>query len=720
MDRDQAPSTSSVPSVRQQLETIAQNLWWTWHTEVQELFRDLDPGLWKATGHDPIAFLRQVSGEQLEHHARTAGLEGRIHAMARRLDRYLADEHTWCHDNAGALRAKPVAYFSAEYGMHEALPLYSGGLGVLSGDHLKSASDLGIPLVAVGILYTQGYFIQRLDGDGWQQEEFHHRTPEQLPITPCLDAHGQPLTIEVPTHEHTIRVRIWRAEVGRVTLYLLDTDLEGNDPAFRDVTHRLYWGDQESRIRQELVLGVGGMRALHALGIRPGVFHLNEGHSSFALLEAARIEMEDNGVDRDEALHRVGRHAVFTTHTPVPAGHDRFPPEMLLHHLGWLGHALGISDQELLAFGRENVQDRSETFCMTVLALKLAHRANGVAAMHGDISRRMWKNLYGGNAPGVPIGHVSNGVNVSTWMANEWKALIERHAGLTWSTAFGDEETSEELERLDPDEIWETHAVMKDRLITFARERFAAQEVRRGASPEEAAVRAAGLLDPNALTIGFARRFATYKRATLMLSDRERLKRMLTSEDRPVQIIISGKSHPRDDGGKKLIQEIAQLQKDPSWKGRIVFLENYDMEVGRTLVQGVDVWLNNPRRWEEASGTSGMKVVLNGGLNCSISDGWWHEGYDGRNGFLIDSPGPHANNEIQDARDAEALYRTLEEEVVPAFFDRDASGLPMGWIQRQRHAFRTLARRFSSDRMVRDYATDYYLPAALVPTSERR
>jgi starch phosphorylase len=667
----------SATNLRQRLEQISRNLWWTWQPEVSALFHGLDPELWRRVNHNPVAFLKAVDDETLERTARTRALETRIQATVRRLDEYVNSLDTWGYRHAALLKAHPVAYFSAEFGLHESLPLYSGGLGVLAGDHLKSASDLGIPLVGVGLFYLQGYFRQYLDENYRQREAFGPVDPDDMAFEVVRKDDGQPLTISVPSGHEQVQVVIWRAQVGRVKLFMLDTDVEGNSPEFREVTHRLYWGDNRSRIRQELILGVGGVRALRALGYRPGVYHLNEGHSAFALLEAVREEMHNNGVDFDHAWRRISRHSLFTTHTPVPAGHDRFHPDLMEEHLGWLREQLGLSQQDFLALGREG-QDHGD-FCMTVLALKLTDTANAVSALHGHVSRRMWQHLWPEkDLREIPIGHITNGVHTRSWMAPQMQQLVERHLGSNWAERLESGLRWERVRDLDPNEVWETHEVLRFRLIDFVRQRYMEQEVRRGRDPEKVVMRASELLDPDALTLGFARRFATYKRADLLFSDRERFEKLFTDSSRPIQFVFAGKAHPRDEAGKDIIQRIAKMQDEEPFRNRLVFIEDYDINVARHMVQGVDVWVNNPLKPEEACGTSGMKVILNGGLNCSILDGWWAEAYDGMNGFAIDSEGPHIDREIQRERDAEALYKVLEQELVPTFYDRDESDARAG------------------------------------------
>ncbi len=692
--------------------TVARNLWWTWRPEVVNLFRDLDPIRWRQLDHNPIALLAEFTPERLEMRAAELVLYSRINHAHRRLKEYLGLRQTWSTTHAAVLGSKPVAYFSAEFGLHESVPIYSGGLGVLSGDHIKSASGLGIPLVAIGLFYDQGYFKQHLDIDGYQHEEYLDTKVENVPMTPALTAEGQQLVVKIDTRNGPLRAKVWRMHVGRVNLYLLDCDVESNRPEDRELTSRLYGGDHRTRIRQELVLGVGGVRALKALGITPGVFHLNEGHSVFATLEAIRERMEEDGLPFDEALREVAHHTVFTTHTPVPAGHDRFDGGLIEEHLGPLRDQLGISFQQLMGLGRVEPHNEGEQFTMTVLGLKLSRKANAVSALHGHVSRRMWAHLWPWRVEEeIPIGHITNGVHVPTWLAWQMMQLYDRIFPADWMRRMGEPDIWREIYKADPGELWETHYSLKNMLLQFVRRRVSRQCRRRGES-DEAVERARNLLDPNVLTIGFARRFATYKRADLILSDIERLSRLLNDPQRPIQIIFAGKAHPADEPGKRLIKSIANLRHDPRFANRIVFVEDYDINVCRHMIQGVDVWLNNPRRPLEASGTSGQKAVLNGGLNLSVLDGWWAEAYDGTNGFAIGKGHVHVSDELGDRRDALELYRVLEDEVVPRFYDRDNDGLPRHWIQFMMNSISSLAWRFSAHRMVMDYATACYVPAA--------
>jgi starch phosphorylase len=700
------------PSLAGCLSDLAHNLWWTWHPEVVALFRSLDPVRWRRLDHNPIALLRELDADRIEQRAAEMALQARIRDAHRRLGDYVRATGTWGDVHAGVLMARPVAYFSAEFGLHESVAIYSGGLGVLAGDHVKSASDLGVPLVGVGLFYDQGYFLQRLDRSGWQEEAYVDLDVERLPLTVVRGRDGSPLVITIATRTGAVRVRVWRVAVGRVPLFLLDSDCDGNAPEDRALTARLYGGDVRTRIRQELVLGVGGLRALQAVGVTPGALHLNEGHSAFAALEMAATLMADDGIDFDDACWRVAQMTCFTTHTPVPAGHDCFTAELVDEHLGPLRETLGITSDELLALGRVDQQNPLEDFCMTVLALRMSRRANGVSTLHGHVSRKMWHRLWPNRSvDDVPIGHVTNGVHAPSWLAPEMRQLYSRHLGVDWLQRSSEPEVWARIDRLDDLELWETHAVLKSRLIDFVRRR-GVRAAERLEEPREAVDAAAGALDPDVLTIGFARRFASYKRATLFLHDLERLRPLLETTDRSVQLIFAGKAHPADDPGKRILQRIAALTREPPFAGRLVFVEDYDINVGRHLVEGVDVWLNNPRRPLEASGTSGQKVVLNGGLNLSVLDGWWAEAYDGANGFAIGHGEAHENWEVQDRRDAENLYRTLEEQVIPLYYHRDADGLPHAWIARMKRSIQSLGWRFNADRMVMDYVRHAYLPAA--------
>jgi starch phosphorylase len=711
-DREEIDRVGSAQSLYDRLCALARNLWWTWHPEIAVLFRDLDPIRWRQLSHNPIRLLAEFSLDRLEQRVNEMVLRSQINYAYRRLQEYLHSEPAWGATHAGVLRARPVAYFSAEFGLHESLPIYSGGLGVLAGDHIKSASAVGVPLVGVGLFYRQGYFLQRLDREGWQQEESLTVDPSQLPLELALGPDGQPLAITVETRCGAITAHIWKVRVGRNTLLLLDSDVDGNQPEDRELTAHLYGGDVRVRIRQELLLGVGGVRALRALGIDPGVFHLNEGHSAFAPLEVIGERMLTEGLGFEAALREVAHQTVFTTHTPVPAGHDRFYGELVEEYLGPLRDGLHLTHDQFLGLGRVQPGHPAELFCMTVLALKLSRRANAVSALQGRVSRGMWSGLWPGRAEeDVPLGHITNGVHVLSWLAPPMHDLYDRNLGTDWEHRSSEPAVWAGIANVDDGELWETHQVLKARLLDFVRRRVARQCEQRGEPPEvvEAACQALSL---EALTIGFARRFAGYKRSTLILRAIERLVRLIQDPVMPIQLVFAGKAHPHDGWGKELLREIAHLTSDPRFAGQVVFVEDYDINVARHMVQGVDVWLNNPIRPQEACGTSGQKVVLNGGLNLSVLDGWWAEAYDGSNGFAIGRGETHVSPEVQDARDAEALYRTLETEVIPLFYQRDFDGLPRSWIARMKRAIRTLGWRYNSDRMVMDYVRQCYLPAA--------
>jgi starch phosphorylase len=701
-----------IAPAQERLWALARNLWWSWDHDATSLFHDLDPVRFAALNQNPVALLHEMPLSGIERRASELLLHSRINYAYRRQQEYLQANHTWGAINAGVLRPRPVAYFSAEFGLHESLPVYSGGLGVLAGDHIKSASDLDIPLIGIGLFYGQGYFRQRLDKAGWQQEEYLQNDVNLLAMEPAIGKNGEPVAVQIDTRGRAIRAKVWRVEVGRCDLLLLDSNVEGNAPEDRELTSRLYGGDGRIRIRQELLLGVGGVRALKAMGVTPSVLHLNEGHSGFAVLEAVRNRMEEEGMSFEQAVPRVSREVVFTTHTPVPAGHDRFSSDLMEEHLGPLREQLGLSHSKLMEIGREHAGNDREDFCMTVLGLKLSRRANAVSALHGEVSRAMWTSLFPGKSEdAVPIGHITNGVHVPSWLAPQMFRLYDRHLGTGWHLRSGQAQTWEGIEEIDDGELWETHLSLKSELLDFVRHRAVEQSKRRD-EPIEMRQRLGFVLSPDALTVGFARRFATYKRANLLLADIEKLASMVNDPKRPVQFVFAGKAHPRDEPGKRVLQQIAELMHNAQFADKFVFVEDYDINVGRRFVQGVDVWLNNPRRPFEASGTSGQKVVLNGGLNLSVLDGWWAEAYDGLNGFGIGRGRTNSNTDVHDKRDGDDLYRVLREEVIPLYYQRDRDGLPRGWIKRMKRTIRTLGWRFNADRMVMDYVQKCYVPAA--------
>jgi starch phosphorylase len=707
-----AVSTEQLSFV-EKLHALARNYWWSWHPEVVSIFQDLDPARWRMLDHNPVLLLDEYTPEQLEQRGREAVLHSRVNYAYRRWQEYMDSDSTWGATHAGVLGHNPVAYFSAEFGIHESLPNYSGGLGVLAGDHLKSASDLGIPLVAIGLFYHEGYFSQLIDEHGWQQEVYSHVQNTKLPIKVARLPSGDPVVVHVETRHGKIYAQAWEVDVGRVKLFLLDVNIDQNNPEDRKLTARLYGGDQRTRIRQEIVLGLGGARVLTALGYHPNAVHMNEGHSAFAVLEFIRMRMADDGMPFEEALRETAKMCCFTTHTPVPAGHDRFDWGLIDEHLGPTADQLGIGVQGLMGLGRVDPNNHGEPFCMTVLAFKCSRRANAVSNLHGVVSRRMWSCLWPWRSEEeVPIGHITNGVHVGSWLAPQMRQLYDRVLPAGWDVKSAEPETWRGFEEVTPGELWETHQSLKNRLIAFARSRLT-RRAQRLKLPDSEIAEIHNLLDPEALTIGFARRFAPYKRADLVLRDMEMLARLVADSKRPVQFVFAGKSHPADNAGKSILQRIYRLTQEHGFKGKIVLLEDYDINLARHLVQGVDVWLNNPRRPLEASGTSGQKVVLNGGLNCSILDGWWAEAFDGHNGFAIGNGRTHSNQEFQDERDARALTDVLLHEVVPLFYERDTrDDLPQRWITRMKRSVRTLGWKFNSDRMVMDYVNTGYVPAA--------
>jgi starch phosphorylase len=699
------------------LQELAHNIWWAWHPNAIDLFRRLDNELWEQLNHNPVALLGTIDQEKLRASNED---EGFLSHLRRVLDEYEAYRHnprwyqktypTGTKDSNG--KPMTIAYFSAEFGLTDCLPVYSGGLGVLAGDHLKSASDLGLPLVAVGLLYSQGYFRQYLNADGWQQEAYPYYDFSNTPAEPVYNQDGSLLTLQLDYPDHKVEVQVWQVHVGRIQLYLLDTNLPGNSPADREITARLYGGDLEMRIRQEILLGIGGYKALLKMGIDPSVCHMNEGHSAFLALERIRHVMESRGLSFDEAREATNLGNIFTTHTPVPAGNDVFPAAMMDKYFSAYYTSLGLSRKQFMAMGRQNPMDENEPFCMTVLALRLANHSNGVSKLHGDVSRRMWQRVWP-EVPveEVPIQHITNGIHVTSWISHDMMDLMERYLGVKWRENPADMTTWERIYTIPDAELWRTHERRRERLVTFARRRLRQQLIRRGATKTEIQ-QADEALDPEALTIGFARRFATYKRGTLLLREIERIVRIMGDPKRPVQLIFAGKAHPRDAEGKDLIRQIIHLARREDLRRRVVFIEDYDLNVARYLVQGVDVWLNTPRRPMEASGTSGMKVACNGGLNMSILDGWWDEGYNKENGWAIGSGEMYDDTQYQDQVESEAMYDTLEKEVVPLFYDRGGDGLPRKWIEKMKNSLATLSSEFNTARMVREYADRFYVPAS--------
>ncbi len=697
----------SLPKELAGLQRIAYNLWWSWEPEAIGLFKRLDPELWRQTRHNPLEVLGSLQQATYESLMADEGFMSHLSQVEERLSEYLSSR-TWYerHGNAGAR----IAYFSMEFGLHESLPIYSGGLGILAGDHLKSASDLGLPLVGVGLLYRQGYFRQYLNLEGWQQEIYPENDFYNLPLHQEKDREGKPLVFYLEYPGRNVLVQVWRVQVGRVSLYLLDTNLEANSPADREITTRLYGGDQEMRIRQEILLGIGGIRALRLLGIEPNVCHMNEGHAAFLALERIRTLMEERQLTFREAMEAVRGGNVFTTHTPVEAGIDHFPPDLLDHYMGHYYRSLGLSREQFMALGMQNHGRSNESFCMAVLAMKLSLHSNGVSELHGAVSRRMWADVWP-DLPEeqLPLTYVTNGVHQKSWLSEEMTGLLVRFLGTRWLEQSADQ-LWRKVSRIPDAELWRTHRRGTEQLVDYARRSLRAQLEKLDASPKEID-EAGDVLDPEILTIGFARRFATYKRGTLLLHDKERLLKILNHPERPVQIVFAGKAHPADHQGKELIRQIVQLSKQPEFRRRIIFLEDYDISVARRLVQGVDVWLNTPLRPLEASGTSGMKVAFNGGLNLSILDGWWCEGYRGNNGWAIGRGEVYDDLFYQNQVESRAIYDLLEKEIVPLFYNRGSDGIPRGWTTFMKSSMQTLCPVFSTDRMVQEYTRRCYLPA---------
>jgi len=709
---------SVIPSLPREIEVLrplAYNLRWAWSYETRELFRRLDRELWEASGHNPVAMLGLIPQEKLAAAARDEAFLAHARRAATNLNTYLEEKYTWfskvCRDG---IEPPLIAYFSAEFGLTECLSIFAGGLGMLAGDHLKSASDLGVPLVAVGLLYQQGYFRQYLNQSGWQQEAHETNDFANLPLSPVACS-GKPITIEVSYAERKVFAQIWRAQVGRVSLYLLDTNIAANErPEDRAITDQLYGGNKEARLKQEILLGIGGYRALEALNLAPSVFHMNEGHSAFLALERVRRLMEIRGLSFTEARELASASLIFTTHTPVEAGHDFFSAELMDRYFGEYAKKLGISREEFLSLGRTT--DGQGDFCMTVLALRLASRSNAVSRLHGEVSRRMWQVLWPGvPLAEVPIGHVTNGVHFRSWISPELNQLYDRYLGPNWREEPANHQVWGRVQSIPAEELWRTHERRRERLVAWARQHVRQQRIRRGASQAEIAA-ASEILDPEALTIGFARRFATYKRATLILRDLPRLQRILNNSKRPVQIIFAGKAHPQDDAGKELIRQIKAVVQNKEMGRRVVFLVDYDMVVARYLVQGVDVWLNTPLRPNEASGTSGMKAAANGVLNLSTLDGWWDEVWNDPDnprgiGWAIGNGETYSDRDFQDQIEANALYELIERDVVPVFYDRGADRLPRKWIDRMKDSIASICSFVNTHRMVSDYTSKYYFRA---------
>ncbi|MFN8443138.1 MAG: alpha-glucan family phosphorylase [Caldilineaceae bacterium] len=700
-----------LPAAIARLKEIAFNLWWSWEPAAQALYAHVDENLWDAVNHNPVKFLQQVAQEKLDAAAANPTFVSAYHSVCKAFDEYMNPQAaTWFGKHQASNQERVIAYFSAEFGLHEALPIYSGGLGVLSGDHCKEASDMGLPFIGVGFLYPQGYFTQRIDQDGRQQAEYEKIDFAEMPVTPAVDKEGKPVLINVDLPGRTVYAKVWRIQIGRIPIFLMDTDVERNAPQDRELSARLYGGDREMRISQEFVLGIGGVRAVRALGYSPAVWHMNEGHSAFLGLERVREYVQNSNLNFQDAVELVRASSIFTTHTPVPAGNDSFDFQLVEKFFWQYWGQLGINRDQFIGFARQEMPWGGQQYSMTVLALRLSGYANGVSKLHGEVSRQMWQFLYPGTPVSqVPIGHVTNGVHSKTWLQPELRDLYNKYLQADWLEEI-DARATWNTDAIPDGELWTAHQVRKTKMVEFARTRMKRQYMRFGEGPTKLN-KAASYLNPNALIIGFARRFATYKRATLLFRDEERLRRILNNPDRPVQFVFSGKAHPADEPGKGLIQHVYQMSQRPEFEGKILFIENYDMNVARHLVSGVDVWLNNPRRPHEASGTSGQKAALNGIPNFSVLDGWWVEGYDGSNGWSIGEEREYKDENTQDEADMLSLYTTLEGEIIPLFFDRGADGIPHGWVRVMKNAIRTCAPDYSMRRMLVDYVNQLYAPA---------
>jgi glycogen phosphorylase len=699
----------TMPSRISRLYELAYNLWWSWHPEALALYRELDPDLWEDAGHNPVRFLSEVQPQRLEQMVNTTTYLEQYDNVLSDFDHYMHPRtETWFSHNYPELVNQTIAYFSAEFGLHESLPIYSGGLGILSGDHCKEASDMGLPFIGVGFLYPQGYFRQSVTRDGVQEAFYDKLHFSEAPAIPACDPDSNEIMINVELPGRRIHAKVWKLQVGRITLYLMDTDVAPNAPHDRELSARLYGGDREMRIAQEIVLGIGGVRALRALGISPAAWHINEGHAAFLNLERCR-ELVAAGLSFNEAREAVAANSLFTTHTPVPAGNDTFSYDLVDKYFSSYWGQLGLTRDQFMDVARED-HGWGPSYGMTVLALHLTGQHNGVSALHGAVSRDMWQFLWPGvDADEVPIDFVTNGVHSPSWIAPEFNALFKRYLGEDWEEHVDEPDLWNAIMDFPDEELWKIHMQRKEALISYARRHLERHHLRLG----EGSVQIAEfehMLSPNAFIIGFARRFATYKRATLIFRDPERLRRILNNPDRPVQIIFAGKAHPADGPGKALIEQVYRFSRSDAFRGKVIFLENYDIDMARYLVSGTDLWLNNPIRPHEASGTSGQKAALNGQPNCSILDGWWAEGFNGKNGWAIGEEREYHDPNVQDEAESLALYSLIEEEIVPTYYNRGADGIPHAWVAFMKEAIRTCAPAFSMRRMVKEYTRRFYVP----------
>lgn len=700
-----------LPSEIKRLEELAKNLSFAWTPEARQLFRQINPALWTKTNHNPIKFLREVQQRDLDRCVNDPEYLSMYKRVVREFDEYISEENTWYKQTFPKDRNKVIAYFSAEFGFHESLPIYSGGLGVLAGDHLKSASDLGLPLVGVSLFYHQTYFTQQIDAHGNQIALYIPHNGNDLPLHKVTKENGSDLIVTVPLGQRDVKFAIWRAQIGRIPAYLLDANLPENPPEDRMITARLYGGDEEMRISQEILLGMGGVRALRAMGIEPQAWHMNEGHSVFLALERIRQLVKEKKMSFYQALEAVASNTIFTTHTPVPAGNDAFPLHFVEKFFQRYWESVGIRRYQFMELGSQVQPEGYEIFNLTVLSLKLSKFRNGVSKLHGSVSRNLWKDVWSGiPVDEIPIGHITNGVHASTWTVYAMRKLYEKHLSPDWHEHVDEPVYWRGVFGIPDQELWDAKNSVKQIMLNHVRERIRSQNLRNKVGTLHLH-RLEDMLDPNILTIGFARRFATYKRAMLIFRDKERLKRILNNPERPVQLVFSGKAHPKDMGGQELIRFVSTLAAEEGFRGRVFFVENYDMSVARDLISGVDVWLNNPRRPQEASGTSGQKVGLNGGINFSVLDGWWVEGYNGKNGFAFGDREDYRSLEELDNWDSEAIYDIMENDLAPIYYKRGADGLPTDWIKMMKHSIASVMPNFNTHRMVKDYVNQLYQPA---------
>jgi starch phosphorylase len=707
--RSKLPDSFDLPKRLKRRGELAYNLWWTWQPEAVRLFGRLDYALWERLGHNPIRLLGEIGRPRLNKAAKDKDYLAIYDRIFAEFDSYLAHGKTWAAQAHPELTNRPIAYFSMEFGLHETLPVYSGGLGVLAGDHLKESSDLGLPLVGVGFMYAEGYFTQRISEDGWQDAVNNPMNFDDLPVLPVTTEDGQRATVEVEFPDRVVSLQIWEVRVGRVPLYLLDSNVDPNSESDKNLTARLYWSDLDRRIMQEVLLGVGGVRVLRALGYNPSVWHMNEGHAAFLTLERAR-ELVAAGHTFEQAIEKTRPHNIFTTHTPVPAGNDEFPLWLIEKYLSALWPQLKLTREQFFAIAQHRLPS-GEAFSMGVLALKNSEGRNAVSELHGRVARKMWNFIWPDRSPeDVPIGYVTNGVHTANWMGRRLRMLLDMHLSADWMDRLDDPDLWTKLDGIPDAALWDVRIHLKRKLAFYMRERVRDRWAEGGYHPVQV-VTSGVLINPYALTIGFARRFATYKRANLVLTDVERLLDLINRPNAPVQIIFAGKAHPADEAGKQLIQLVYRTVKKAESGGRIVFLEDYDMNLARYLVQGVDVWLNTPRRPMEASGTSGMKAALNGALNFSVMDGWWREAFNGRNGWSIGEDKDVSSPSVQDKEDAESLYHTLENEIIPMYYDRDSKEISHDWLTRVKESMKSIIPQFGTRRMVKEYVERLYVPA---------